>query len=341
MRNLTSQFSTLVIICLASSYSNAQSASEQRERIADVHSNAIKQPQIQDLTPPDQGSGGDKQEISSSDTGMQRPIFLKSKNFTIFGGVNNSLSRQQNPLTENTEELVKESGGHAFSWNRSVSGGFMTHPVDINFAMLSFVGGGSWGKTTHIRDIPTQTLLDNLSTSSYALAMIQHESGWSYRVGSTYAMTKDIKNTEETYREFYPMMGVSQTFDTGFDVAATIDISGGKHLTKTSKLITDGDHLDNWDYAVSLGLRYQLWDFQLSPSYSYTKKHYSTKDESESTRFKRVDHTNSLSFKLDYQLSESLSVGASYAFDQRDSNIADEGYKSWSVASTMGIDFSF
>jgi len=339
MRNSRSQILTLVIFCLSSSFSNAQSASEQRARIADVHSNAIKQPQIQDLKP--QGSGREKQEISSSDTGMQRPIFLKSRNYTIFGGINNSVSRQQNPLNEQTKELAKESGGHAFSWNRSVSGGFMTHPVDINFAMLSFVGGGSWGKTTHIRDEINQKILDNLSTSSYALAMIQHESGWRYRVGSTYAMTKDIQNTIESYREFYPMMGVSQTFDTGFDVAATIDISGGKHLTKTSKLIADGDHLDNWDYTISLGLRYELWDFQLSPSYSYTKKTYSTKDESELKRFQRVDHINTLSFKLDYQLSESLSVGASYAFDQRDSNIANEDYKNWSVASTMGIDFSF
>lgn len=330
-------FSTAALALFACGSLNAQLSDDQRKtQILDAQANSLPQADI--VTPGPKSSAGETQDIRSSDTGMQRPIFLQTKSLTFFAGVDNSVSRKANPLLLATDSDIDKSGGHDFTWSRSFSGGLLTNPIDIDSAMLTFVGGGGWTKTTHIIDDFKD--LDDFSTSAYALAMIQHESGWSYRIGSTYAMVRDL-NQKENYSEFYPNVGVSRSFDVGYDLTAVFDLSGGKHLTTSDSLaVNDTDTLDNWDMAIALGLRYQIWDIMISPNYRYSKKVYSTQNTDSITTYSRVDYMNTLSLKLDYQITDSFSVGTSYALDQRDSNLATK-YKNWSADASVGLSLSF
>jgi len=281
--------------------------------------------------------------INASDTGMQRPIFLKSSNLSFFGSIDNSLSRSANPLQLETDLEIKEGGGHDFTWSKTFSAGVLTNPIDINVAMLTIVVGGGWTDTSHLID--DFEALDSLSTSAYLLFMIQHESGWSYRLGSSYAMVKDPTTKQENYNEFYPNFGASKSFDLPFDLVGLLDISGGKHFSDTDALdSTDPDRKtqDNWDFAVSVGLRYQLWNVMLSPNYRYSKKVYTTDNATVSgfATKDRIDHTNTLSIGADYPLFDNVNIGANYSFEQRDSNKATK-YKAWNAGANFGLSLNF
>jgi len=281
--------------------------------------------------------------INASDTGMQRPIFLKTSNLSFFGSIDNSLSRSANPLQLETDLEIKEGGGHDFTWSKTFSAGVLTNPIDINVAMLTIVAGGGWTDTSHLID--DFEALDSLSTSAYLLFMIQHESGWSYRLGSSYAMVKDPTTKQENYNEFYPNFGASKSFDLPFDLVGLLDISGGKHFSDTDALdSTDPDRKtqDNWDFAVSVGLRYQLWNVMLSPNYRYSKKVYTTDNATVSgfATKDRIDHTNTLSIGADYPLFDNVNIGANYSFEQRDSNKATK-YKAWNAGANFGLSLNF
>ncbi len=281
--------------------------------------------------------------INASDTGMQRPIFLKTSNLSFFGSIDNSLSRSANPLQLETDLEIKEGGGHDFTWSKTFSAGVLTNPIDINVAMLTIVAGGGWTDTSHLID--DFEALDSLSTSAYLLFMIQHESGWSYRLGSSYAMVKDPTTEQENYNEFYPNFGASKSFDLPFDLVGLVDISGGKHFSDTDALdSTDPDRKtqDNWDFAVSVGLRYQLWNVMLSPNYRYSKKVYTTDNATVSgfATKDRIDHTNTLSIGADYPLFDNVNIGANYSFEQRDSNKATK-YKAWNAGANFGLSLNF
>lgn len=315
------------------------SADSQLNKRADIRSSAVT-PSLTKTVPSTgtRSEGSDNQSISSSDAGMQRPIFLRTSYFSFFGGVDNAISRKSNPLLLETEAEIDGSGGHDFTWSKTISAGLMSNPTDLDFGMLSFVAGGSWTKTDHL--IEDFKALNDFATSAYALCTLQHESGWSYRIGSSYAMVRDIARNE-SYSEFYPNLGVSKSIDLGYDITGILDISGGKHLTTSDALaVDDKDTMENWDFAVSFGLRYQIWDFLLSPTYRYSKKVFTTDNSDSVTTFNRVDYSNTLSLKIDYSITESLSVGASYSFDQRESSVASN-YKSWSADANMGLSLNF
>lgn len=285
----------------------------------------------------------DGTSINASDTGMQRPIFLRTESLSFFGGIDNSINRNANPLLLETDLDIKEGGGHDFTWSKTFSAGVLTNPIDINVAMLTIVAGGGWTDTDHL--IEDFEALNSQSTSAYLLFMIQHETGWSYRLGSSYAMVKDPTTKAENYMEFYPNVGATKTFDLPFDTVGIFDISGGKHLSDTDALVsTDQDRKtqDNWDFAVSLGLKYQLYNVMLSPNYRYTKKIYTTDnaDLSGSATKDRIDHTNTLSISADYPLFENINLGANYSFEQRDSNKATK-YKAWNAGANVGLSLNF
>jgi hypothetical protein len=286
---------------------------------------------------------GDGVGINASDSGMQRPIFLRTGSLSFFGGIDNSINRSANPLQLETDLEIKEGGGHDFTWSKTFSAGALTNPIDINVAMLTIVAGGGWTDTDHL--IEDFEALNSQSTSAYLLFMIQHETGWSYRLGSSYAMVKDPTTKAENYMEFYPNIGATKTFDLPFDTVGIFDISGGKHLSDTDALdSTDQDRKtqDNWDFAVSLGLKYQLYNIMLSPNYRYSKKIYSTDNSSVSglATKDRIDHTNTLSISADYPLFENINLGANYSFEQRDSNKATK-YKAWNAGANVGLSLNF
>jgi opacity protein-like surface antigen len=288
---------------------------------------------------------GDATGVSASDTGMQRPIFLKTSNLSFFGGVTNSINRNSNPLNKETDIDIKRDGGHDVTWSKTFSMGALTNPIDINVAMLTIVAGGGWTATDHLIDTYKELDFDTESTSAYLLFMIQHESGWSYRLGSSYAMVKDPKSKAENYMEFYPNVGATKTFDLPFDTVGIFDISGGKHISGTDSVGAndlDRSTQDLWDFSVSLGLRYQLWDVMFSPKYSYTRKIYTTTNSGLGGALNkdRRDHTNTLGIGADYPLTDSVNIGANYSFEQRDSN-NDTKYKSWSAGANVGLSLNF
>jgi hypothetical protein len=306
-----------------------------------------QQPEIQSIQAgqsiPSQSASGVGQQGSSSvgstDSGMQRPVFIDTGFFSFFAGIDNSLSRKQNPLLLTTDADIKTAGGHDFTWSKTFSAGTMTNPIDMDSFMLMIVAGGAWTKTDHL--ITEFEALDDFANSAYLLFMLQHETGWNYRIGSSYAMMQDSTRESETYSEFYPNIGASKSFDLPLDLIGLFDISGGKHLTTSDSITTtDTKTMDNWDFAVSLGLKYQLFDLILSPTYRYSKKIYST-DNTLALNKDRIDYGNTLSFKVDYPVYDHINLSLGYSFDQRDSTDTTKKYKAWNADANFGLSMNF
>ena len=334
-------------LCLAVILSlNALHGQSQQERIRNIEiqsKSAIEQANPSNLSSPGYKSNAST-DITGSTTGMQRPIFLKSGFLSYFANIDNSLSRTSNPYQDETKADIEF--GHDFVWSKTFSGGILTNPIDANIAMLTFVGGGSWTKSDHL--IEAYESMNTYTTSAYLLCMIQHESGWNYRIGSSYAMVKDPRTTTESFSEFYPNIGATKTFDLPYDLLGFFDIGGGKHLTTSDGFDEDMSTGENWDFTVTLGLKYQVFDMLISPSYRYTKTIYTTEndiaDPFPNSNRGRIDRKNTLSLKVDYPLFENINLSANYSFDQVErvnaaANATD--YDNWSAGANLGLSLNF
>ena len=203
---------------------------------------------------------GEAPTVESSNTGLLRPISLQTKSFTFFTGIDNALAFKPNPLTLELEDDISEAGGATGVWSYTVSGGSMMNPIDLDFFMLSPVVGGSWTSSENLNDEFSD--LDSYVTSAYALLMMQHESGLSFRAGSSYAHVRYAdEDAGEAYSEFYPNIGATYNFDHGNDVIGTLDISWGVHLAKTDFPGSDGLNVEVLTIGTMLfhSLDYQLW----------------------------------------------------------------------------------
>jgi len=328
----------------------------QQTKIEVQSTKQINQAASQALKQGKQPTGQTSSNINASDTGMQRPVFLNTSNLSYFASITNSINRSANPLQKDTDLDIDKHGGHSFSWSKSLNLGALTNPIDINSVMLTIIAGGGWTDVEHLhagtRELDGSPIpdgffktMDSQSASAYLLFMMQHESGWNYSVGSNLVWVNDPATKNETYRSFSPTVSASKPIQFPFDIVGVFKLDGGVNFSDTDPNTSqDRDEQDNWNISASLGFNYELWDIILSPQYTYSRLAYLTDNPNVAVNYNRVDYTNTLSLGANYNLSDNMSLGLNYSFEQSDSNKPSDlvkKYKNWNAGANVGISVNF
>ena len=287
-------------------------------------------------TPPKSvtSSGGGSGNVAATDSGAQRPIFLNTKLLSAFAGYDGKITYRSNPLTLPGDMKQAKTG----IWHNSFFGGASLSPIDTDIAVVTPFFGGGWTMSDYLND--NLSTLNDYATSAYGLLMIQHESGWGFRGGVSYANVRNNDTDSEDYSEFYPNIGAMTTYALNADTLAIIDFSWGYHLSKSDSLLGGNTQsLNNWDAALSYSLRHSYGDFVITPNYRLGYKRF-TEDGTVNDGRKDVMHT--LSIKVDYPVADNLKLSANTSYSRRNSSGgAGTDYKNFDAGATVSINISF
>ena len=188
--------------------------------------------------------------------------------------------------------------------------------------------------------------------------MIRHESGWSFRTGTSYASVRLTEKDTETYREFYPNIGAMNTFFVYADTLAVVDVSGGFHITDSDPVsrsqvgnkLGSRKELDNWDLAFSITLLRDFYDFTVSPSYrlamagfTYNSPNNITYNVGKATMEDRFRLDHNFAIKIEYTVMEELKIAlnTSYTNSNSSNTSSDFDNKSYNLGAHIGINLSF
>ena len=264
-----------------------------------------------------QSSGSD---LSESDTGAQRPISLKKGGISAFFGFDSKYFYRDNPLSQPDEN--KLSIFETAMWTNTFFGGAGLGVFDFDDAIVTPYIGGSYAINDYLEDNLDILKLNYNSTSAYALLLAQHSSGWSGRVGVSYAMDRSTEFDTEDYSEYFPNIGVMKTYALSSDTVGIFDAYVGIHLSTIAAVDAPGtandipeDNLDTLEFAVSYGLRHSIGDITLFPKYLLSHKSFRNGQNSS-----RDDLTHILSIKADYPLADSLVISGFTGYTIRDSS---------------------
>jgi hypothetical protein len=270
--------------------------------------------------------------ISASDTGAQRPVFLKTEQISAFAGFDTKVTYRSNPLTL-TGDLTQAKTG---IWQNTFFGGASLSPIDTDTSVVTPVFGGSWTMSDYLNE--NLSSLNDYATSAYALLMVQHETGIGFRGGVSYSNVRNNDTDTEDYSEFYPNIGAMKTYGLGPDTLAIIDLSGGFHLTQSDSLLGSSKKaLNNWDAALSYNLRHLYYDFVITPGYRLGYKKFT---EGNTINDGRKDVTHTLSVKIDYPIIENVNLSVASSYTKRNSNLSSD-YKSLDAGANIGINYKF
>jgi len=287
-------------------------------------------------TPPKSvtSNAGGSGNVAASDSGAQRPIFLNTKLLSAFAGYDGKITYRSNPLTLPGDMKQAKTG----IWQNSFFGGASLSPIDTDIAVVTPFFGGGWTMSDYLND--NLSTLNDYATSAYGLLMIQHESGWGFRGGVSYANVRNNDTDSEDYSEFYPNIGAMTTYALNADTLAIIDFSWGYHLSKSDSLLGGNTQsLNNWDAAFSYSLRHSYGDFVITPNYRLGYKRF-TEDGTVNDGRKDVMHT--LSIKVDYPVADNLKLSANTSYSRRNSSGgAGTDYKNFDAGATVSINISF
>ena len=255
--------------------------------------------------------------VDTSDAGAQRPIFLKTENVSVFGGVDSKIYYDDNPLSTQKNSILRSQKDAV--WSNTAYLGAGLGQIEIQDAVITPYIGVSYTKTEFLAS--NLDWLDYTSTNAYIMANIQHSNGWSYRLGVSYASDSNDLTDTETYSEFYPNVGVLKTYSHNEDILGIFNMSIGYHDTDADKHALDPtssrSYLDSFDVIGSYGIQYYYRDFLISPSYSATYKTY-TKSDTLHEKNGREDLIHSLNLKIDYSFDNDLNLSLFGGFSKRD-----------------------
>jgi hypothetical protein len=287
-------------------------------------------------TPPKSviSSKGGSGNVAATDSGAQRPIFLNTKLLSAFAGYDGKITFRSNPLTLPGDMKQAKTG----ILQNSFFGGASLSPIDTDVAVITPFFGGGWTMSDYLND--NLSTLNDYATNAYGLLMIQHESGWGFRGGVSYANVRNNDTESEDYSEFYPNIGAITTYSINPDTLAIIDFSWGYHLSKSDSLLgSNTQSLNNWDAALSYSLRHSYGDFVITPNYRLGYKRF-TEDGTINDGRKDVMHT--LSAKVDYPVADNLKLSANTSYSRRDSSGgAGTDYENFDAGATISINVSF
>ena len=290
-------------------------------------------------------SGDQNTNIESSDSGAQRPIFLKTENITAFGGLDSRYLYRNNPLSSSESLSFIETA----MWINTAYLGASFEPIEIDDAVITPYTGISYTSTEYL--VSGLDALAFYSTSAYALLMTQHSSGWMLRCGISYAMDKSESTEEETYAEFYPNIGAMKIYTISDSTIGIFDISGGYHISQSDPNPfgpgTSRSELDNLDLTLSYGHRIMYDNLVISPRYGISYKNYTKGATSINNGREEFIHSATLNF--DYAISENFNVTLFGSYSQRqssggqlqDAGIIDYDFYSTDAGISLGLNTTF
>jgi hypothetical protein len=289
---------------------------------------------------------GSSANVDASDTGAQRPIFLKTENITAFAGLDSKIYYDDNPLSANNE-LSKFKDA---VWSNTAYFGAGFGQIELTDAVITPYAGASWTTTEYLAS--GLDFIDYTSNNIYVMANIQHSNGWSYRAGVSYSSDSNQKDKIETYSEFYPYIGALKTYSHSEDMLGIFNISMGFHDTDSDPFpytysnVTNKSSrssLNNFDIIASYGIQYIYNNFIISPVYTATFKSYN-----ESGTFHEVqgreDLIHYLNVSIDYPVNENIKLSLFGGLSKRDtknSGIEKHDFEKGMAGLSLGLNTTF
>ncbi len=271
-------------------------------------------------------AGGDvASDVTSSDTGAQRPLSLSKTGFSGSFGYESKYSYKENPLgapgvLDQQADLV---------WENSFYGNAKLDVIELETSVVTPYIGAKWSLTdftyqndndpSGVRDL---SVYNFNSTTAYLLFLMQHESGWAFRGGVMYANDRSTEKDTEDYMEFYPSVGATKAYPLNENALGIFDVSLGSHLgdvedaddNSTSTEHTS-DELDHIDATASFSIIYSYDAFTVTPSYSISYRKYEN-----GFNFDRNDLFHNLRIVLDYPIADSIEFSIFSDYSKRESN---------------------
>jgi len=260
-------------------------------------------------------------DVSSSDTGAQRPLSLSDSGISGSFGYDSKLAYKANPLgapgdLDEQADLV---------WENSFYGTAKLGVYELESSVMTPYIGAKWSMTDFTYENPSEAIpdlsaLNFNSTSAYLLFLFQHENGWSLRAGLMYANDRSAENDTEDYSEFYPNFGATKAHSLGENALGIFDVSIGAHYGVVDDADDNGtthtdDELDHFDATISYSILYSFDSFTLKPGYSISYRKYDN-----GFNEGRKDLFHNLSVHLDYPIAESLSFSLFSDYSRRKSS---------------------
>ena len=190
-----------------------------------------------------------KNDLSTSDTGAQRPVSLNDNDISGFLGFDSRYFYRSNPLFVNGD--LREKSESDVWTNNFYTGAFSTIEAD-NSAYTPFLTGSYTSYNYLTDDLETF----NYRTTSIATGIFSYYGGKNtYFAKVVYNMDKSTEFRTEDFNEFFSQIGLIRSFQFLDRLNANTTIGIGKHSSTIDSAngTRHEDQMDNWEiYALNI-----------------------------------------------------------------------------------------
>jgi len=284
-----------------------------------------------------------EEDLSESDSGVQRPISLKTGGFSANFAYKSDLTYQDNPYAQDGGSLDFASA----LWTNSFTSSFGLGIIDMGDSILTPYVGGSWTTneyTSAFVDVNSSEkgVFDQQSfnsTNAFIALLSQYGNGWSYSGIISYNMTKTTIDDFEVLRDFTYTLKVLKSFsidenqfvwDASFNIHST---DGDPQLNYQGR-----DEMDRFDIASSLKIIRELGPIDVSPKYTLQYSDYSNGDNDDRTQF-----LHNLSLNFNYKLTDSfhLEMNTAYTINDSSGSDNDDDYEMFDAGAAIKLSARF
>ena len=284
-----------------------------------------------------------EEDLSESDSGVQRPISLKSGGFSANFAYKSDLTYQDNPYAQDGGSLDFASA----LWTNSFTSSFGLGIIDMGDSILTPYVGGSWTTNEYTSAFVDATskqkgIFDQQSfnsTNAFIALLSQYGNGWSYSGIISYNMTKLTIDDTEALRDFTYSLKVLKSFsidenqfvwDASFNIHST---DGNSQLNYQGR-----DEMDRFDIASSIKIIRELGPIDVSPKYTLQYSDYSNGDNDDRTQF-----LHNLSLNFNYKLTDSfhLEMNTAYTINDSSGSDNDDDYEMFDAGAAIKLSARF
>jgi hypothetical protein len=284
-----------------------------------------------------------EEDLSESDSGVQRPISLKTGGFSANFAYKSDLTYQDNPYAQDGGSLDFASA----LWTNSFTSSFGLGIIDMGDSILTPYVGGSWTTNEYTSAFVDATsdqkgVFDQQSfnsTNAFIALLSQYGNGWSYSGIISYNMTKLTIDDTEALRDFTYTLKVLKSFsidenqfvwDASFNIHST---DGDSQLNYQGR-----DEMDRFDIASSIKIIRELGPIDVSPKYTLQYSDYSNGDNEDRTQF-----LHNLSLNFNYKLTDSfhLEMNTAYTINDSSGSDNDDDYEMFDAGAAIKLSARF
>ena len=280
------------------------------------------------------------QDISESDTGAQRPVILKKDGISFFVGYDWKMFYQSNPTAQDLLESEVATG----VWKDTLFAGTGLGIIDFDHFILTPYAGVSFSRTDYLKSVSLINDLDYYSSNAYILFLAQFGNGWSAKVGTSYSSDYLKKDSEETFKEYYPNLSLLKSHSLNDSNRLFFETGIGYHYNEVDGSfqdpvtnLNDGiDHKRNFDLFASFSWETTIGPITLLPKYKLTYRDYM--NGSNKTRYDLV-HDVSISISAYQNDYLKLSVNMDYVMqeDSRSANYLPANYENFDLGANINL----